>query len=273
MNVRKPLYALGLLCLTALLTLGLASPAGAIEVCEAPPPGEGNTCFVSSTETVTVEQPIPGATTDTETFTTRVVAQGPDGAIFDQTIGAASDSPATSDALAQAKASVAAADLAVANISTSAPNRALIGSTQTEVVTPDREEITVANELVFGPDTIQVGPERSETLIVPDGATLINTVTTTTKYVNVATNTTNTYLTTATITITAVAPASPSTTTTTVSTTAPPSDVSSGSTSTPSGELARTGTATGPWTAAGIALVIAGAACLHLSRRSVQDRA
>jgi hypothetical protein len=145
----------------------------------------------------------------------------------------------------------------------------LASSTQTEVTTPDREELSVQTDVTVGPATVQVGPDRTETLIVPSGATLINTNTRTTKYVNVATNTTNTYLTTATITITADAPAGPVATTTT--STIPAPAVGPTSTDTPPGELVRTGTSTGTWAALGISLVLAGAACLHLSRRSGQQ--
>ena len=270
MNARKPRYALGLLGLTTLLTVGMASPAGAAQTCGPfTDPNAPATCFSTSTDTVTVEQPVDGTTASIETFKTQVIVQSPDGTTFDQTVDASSDSPQVSDLVEAAEATAIADGFQITDTEGSPPQRTLTGSTTSEVVTADREEVTVQTELTVGPDTVQVGTDRTETLVVPAGATLFNTNTRTTKYVNVATNTTNTYLTTATITITAVAPASPSTTTTTVSTTAPPSDVSPGSTGTPSGELARTGTATGPWAAVGIALVIAGAACLHLSRRSV----
>lgn len=272
MNVRKPLSALGLLGVMTLLIVGMASPAGAAQTCGPfTDPTTPSTCFSTSTDTVTVEQPVDGTTATIETFKTQVIVQSPDGTTFDQTVDVSSDSPQVNDLVEAAEATAIADGFNITDTEDSPPQRTLTGSTTSEVVTPDREEVTVQTELTFGPDTVQVGTDRTETLVLPAGATLFNTNTRTTKYVNVATNTTNTYLTTATITITAAAPASP--TTTTISTTAPPSAVSPGSTSTPSGELARTGTSTGPWTAVGIALVIAGAACLHLSRRCVQDRA
>ncbi len=272
MNVRKPLYALGLLSLTTLLTVGVASPAGAAETCQGPPgPQTTFDCFTMSTEAVTIEQPVTGTTTDTETFSTRVIVEAPSGITFDQTVSAAADSTSVDEAIATANASAIADGLSVTGTSTSTPQRTLVDTTQIQTTTLDREEVTVETVVTFGPDTIQTGPNRSETLTIPAGATNYNTITTTTTYLNVTTNTTNTYLTTATVTITAVAPASPTSTTTT--TTAPAPAVAPTSTDTSSGELARTGTSNAPWAALGISLVLVGAGCVHLSRRAAQGRA
>ncbi|MCU1370016.1 MAG: hypothetical protein JWO77_1210 [Ilumatobacteraceae bacterium] len=279
MDVRKPRHALGLMGLTLLVTVGVPSPAGAAQTCGPfTDPNVPATCFTSSTDTVTVEQPVPGTTTDIETFKTRVIVQSPDGSTFDRTVDAPSDSlrrgqpgdvPSEAADLAGAAEAAAASDgFQTTGTEVSPPQRTLTSSTTSEVVIPDREEVTVQTELITGPDTVRVGPDRSETLTVPAGATLFNTNTRTTECVNVATNTTNTYLTTATITISAVAPAGPTSTTT--SSTAPAPAASSGSTDTSSGELARTGSSNGPWTALGISLVLAGAGCLHLSRRSAR---
>jgi hypothetical protein len=267
MTVRKPLYALGLLGLTTLLTVGFASPAGAAQTCAPTPPA--TSCFTTSSDSVAVEQPVPGTTDEIETFKTRIVVQTSDGTTFDQSVDAPSDSPEAADATVAARAAAADDGLEVTGVETSPSTRTLTGSTSEEVTTPDRVEITTQTELSVGPATVMVGPDHSEKVEVPAGTTLINLNTRTTTYVNVATNTTNTYLTTATITITAVAPAGPTSSTTTTSTTVAPA-VSPASTDTSSGELARTGTSTGPWTAAGFSLVLAGAACLYLSRRSAQ---
>lgn len=257
MTVRTPLYALGLLGLTTLLTVGLASPAGAAETCEGPPgPQPTFNCFTMSTETVTVEQPVAGTVTNGDTFSTRVIVAGPDGIAIDQSIDAASDSPEVGALIDSANASVTGDGLTVTGTDTTTPQRTLADTTETQTTTFDREEVTVETVTTFGPDTVQTGPDRSETLAIPSGATNYNTITT------------NTYLTTATITITAVAPVGPTATTT--STTAPPAAAAPASTDTSSGELARTGSSNGPWTALGITLVLAGAGFLHLSRRSAR---
>ena len=260
MSVRKLLFALGFSIVTLVVVAGTPMPAEAAQTCDP----SATTCFTTTTETVTVEQAVPGTTTNSETFETRVLVQGPDGTTFDRTVGAASDSSAVTDLTAEAKASATADGLQVADVQTTAPSRTLVDSAQTQVTTADREEVTTATETKFGPGTLNVGPDRSEVIVLLDGQTLFNTVTTTTRYVNVATNTTNTYLTTTTITIVGVAPAAPATT----STSTPA--VSPGSTEASTGELARTGSSNGPWTAAGITLVLSGAVCLQLSRRTAR---
>ena len=265
MGVRKTLGASGLLSLTLLATVGLATAAGAAQTCEAP----ATTCFATTTETVTVEQPIPGTTANGETFRTRVIVQGPNGTAFDQTIEGASDSPAVADAITTATKAATADGLRVASVAASSGQRTLVDSSQTEVTTPDHDGVATTTETKFGPGTVNVGPDRSEVFVLLDGQTLFNTVTTTTHYVNVATNTTNTYRTTATVTIVAVAP-SPATTTT--ASTTPNPAVAAGSADPSSGELVRTGSSTRPWSAVGMTLVIAGAACLHLSRRTAARR-
>ena len=264
MIFRKPLGALGLLSLTMLVSIGVADTASAAQTCELPP--DSSTCFSSSTDTVVVEQPVEGRTEDVETFKTRVIVQGPKGITYDEATDQASDSSAAADLTADAAAAASAAGLQITSTTTSPPQRSLASSTQTEVTTPDRKELSAQSEVIVGPATAMVGPDRSEALEVPAGAVLVNTNIRTTEYVFVTTNTTNTYLTTATITVTAVAPAGPSTT----STTTPSAAAAPASTDTSSGELARTGTSNGPWTALGITLVLAGAGCLHLSRRTAR---
>ena len=267
MTVRKPLYALGLLGLTTLLTVGFASPAGAAQTCAPTPPS--TSCFTTSSDSVPAKQPVAGTTNEIETFKTRIIVQTPDGTTFDQSVDAPSDSPEAADSTVAARAAAADDGLEVTGVGTSSPTRTLVGSTSEEVTTPDRVEITTQTELSVGPATVMVGPDHSETVEVPAGNTLINLNTRTTTYVNVATNTTNTYLTTATITINAVAPVSPTASTTATTTTVAPA-VAPASTDTPSGELARTGTSTGPWTAAGFSLVLAGAGFVLLARRSAE---
>ena len=158
------------------------SPAGAAVGC-----GGGdvtNTCTTSWTAHTTVTE----QTVEVEEYQTRVTAVLDGVVVFDQTVNAAPGSPEVQALEAQAVAAVSGPGCSITGQGVTG-SRSSTGSTVTDQVAGRRDEPS-PRKPSFGPATILIGEDQSQTYLVPAGVTNVNTNTHTETFVTRTTSTT-----------------------------------------------------------------------------------
>ena len=146
-------------------------------------PGGTTTATTSTTRHTTVTE----QTVEAEEHQTRVTAVLDGVVVFDQTVNAAPGSPEVHALEAQAVAAVTGPGCAITGQGATG-SRGSTGSTVTDQVT--HTETSVTSTTTFGPGTILIGEDQSQTFFVADGTANVNTNTHTETFVTRTTTTT-----------------------------------------------------------------------------------
>ena len=126
-------------------------------------------------------------TVEVEEYQTRVTAVLDGVVVFDQTVNAAPGSPEVQALEAHAVAAVTGPGCAITGQGVTG-SRGSTGSTISDQVTGT--ETAVTTQTTFGPGTILIGEDQSQTFFVADGTTNVNTNTHTETFVSRTTTTT-----------------------------------------------------------------------------------